>query len=184
MEKDRRHLNNQRPVRPGNQLYVCHGPLIHPAACMRIITGSRVGLYRLHPPLHLIATLEALLVPRNSPAPMASAFDELPQLEITPPSSPKLGAKEHVQHNKAKPAADLTQKESLPSKFLNKPPEPLYYFEDGLRKIPPYYYTYNTYCKERWRGRTLLDIFVKEFRDRPEEYYVRGSFVLLFFSHK
>lgn len=148
---------------------------------MRIITGSRVGLYRLHPPLHLIATLEALLVPRNSPAPMTSAFDELSQLEITPPSSPKLGAKEHIRHNKAKLTADLTQKESLPSKFLNKPPEPLYYFEDGLRKIPPYYYTYNTYCKERWRGRTLLDVFVKEFRDRPEEYYVRRSFVHLFF---
>lgn len=143
---------------------------------MRIITGSRVGLYRLHPPLHLIATLEALLGLRNSPATMASTLDELSPLEITPPSSPK---QEHIRHNKTKP--DPTQKESLPSKFLNKPPEPLYYFEGGLRKIPPYHYTYNTYCKERWRGRTLLDIFVKEFRDRPEEYYVRGSFVLFFF---
>ncbi|MCJ1377030.1 hypothetical protein MMC17_000120 [Xylographa soralifera] len=46
-----------------------------------------------------------------------------------------------------------------------------YYLEDDLRKVHPYHYTYNTYCKERWRGRELLDIFAKEFRDRPAEYY-------------
>ena len=47
-----------------------------------------------------------------------------------------------------------------------------YYFEDGLRKVRPYHFTYNTYCKERWRGRELLDVFATEFRDRPEAYYV------------
>ena len=47
-----------------------------------------------------------------------------------------------------------------------------YYLEDGLRKVHPYHYTYNTYCKERWRGKKLLDIFAVEFRDRPTEYYV------------
>ena len=48
-----------------------------------------------------------------------------------------------------------------------------YYLEDDLRKVYPYHYTYNTFCKERWRGRELLDIFATEFRDRPAEYYVR-----------
>ncbi len=48
-----------------------------------------------------------------------------------------------------------------------------YYLEDDLRKVHPYHYTYNTYCKERWRGRELLDIFATEFRDRPQAYYVR-----------
>lgn len=48
-----------------------------------------------------------------------------------------------------------------------------YYLENGLRRVLPYHYTYNTYCKERWRGRELLDIFTTEFRDRPLEYYVR-----------
>ncbi len=47
-----------------------------------------------------------------------------------------------------------------------------YYLENGLRRVAPYHYTYNTYCKERWRGRELLDIFSSEFRDRPLEYYV------------
>ena len=50
--------------------------------------------------------------------------------------------------------------------------EPKYYFEDGLRRVVPYNYTYNTFCKERWRGKTLVEIFSLEFRDRPQEYYV------------
>ncbi len=57
---------------------------------------------------------------------------------------------------------------------LPAPREPLprpYYFEDGLRRVSPYFYTYNTWCKERWRGRELLDVFQNEFRDRPLEYY-------------
>lgn len=59
---------------------------------------------------------------------------------------------------------------------------PPYYLEEGLRKVTPYHYTYNTFCKERWRGREILDIFSSEFRDRPAEYYekaiVEGRVVL------
>jgi tRNA pseudouridine synthase 9 len=48
--------------------------------------------------------------------------------------------------------------------------------------VTPYHYTYNTFCKERWRGREILDIFASEFRDRPAEYYekaiVEGRVVL------
>jgi hypothetical protein len=51
-------------------------------------------------------------------------------------------------------------------------PKP-YFFQDGLRRVEPYHYTYNTNVKERWRGRGILDVFASEFRDRPEEYYVR-----------
>ncbi|KAI0134179.1 RluA family pseudouridine synthase [Xylariales sp. AK1849] len=46
-----------------------------------------------------------------------------------------------------------------------------YLIENGLRRLDPYYYTYNTWCKQRWRGRELLDIFESEFRDRPATYY-------------
>ncbi|KAI9768242.1 MAG: hypothetical protein M1840_005072 [Geoglossum simile] len=57
-----------------------------------------------------------------------------------------------------------------------------YYLESGLRRVLPYHFTYNTNCKERWRGRTILDIFSSEFRDRPQEYYrdaiLSGSIVL------
>ena len=67
---------------------------------------------------------------------------------------------------------------SAPPEVLTTPCDPWprpYYLEDGLRKVHPYHYTYNTYCKERWRGRELLDIFVDEFRDRPKEYYVKPT---------
>jgi len=48
---------------------------------------------------------------------------------------------------------------------------PPYYLGGGLRRVAPYHFTYNTWCKERWRGRQLIDIFDSEFRDRPLEYY-------------
>jgi tRNA pseudouridine32 synthase len=46
-----------------------------------------------------------------------------------------------------------------------------YYHEGGLRRVAPYHYTYNTFCKQRWRGREILDVFTAEFRDRTREYY-------------
>lgn len=64
-----------------------------------------------------------------------------------------------------------------PAPVLTTPCDPWprpYYLEDGLRKVLPYHFTYNTYCKERWRGKEILDIFKTEFRDRPESYYVRS----------
>ena len=89
---------------------------------------------------------------------------------------------------------EATNTSELPDIFVPPPavvttpcdpwPRP-YYLEDDLRKVHPYHYTYNTYCKERWRGRELLDIFATEFRDRPAEYYVgrppplRRGFVLI-----
>lgn len=50
------------------------------------------------------------------------------------------------------------------------PPHP-YFFKDGLRRVAPYFYTYNTWCKERWRGRKIIEVFESEFRERPVEYY-------------
>lgn len=70
--------------------------------------------------------------------------------------------------------AGLAQSDTAPVLPLPAPSEPWphpYYVEDGLRRVSPYFYTYNTYCKERWRGRQLVDVFQNEFRDRPLEYY-------------
>lgn len=49
-----------------------------------------------------------------------------------------------------------------------------YVIDGKLRRTNPYYYTYMTYCKLRWRDRSLLDIFSKEFRLYPESYYVKA----------
>lgn len=70
-----------------------------------------------------------------------------------------------VKQRKPQPARELMDK-------LRPVYKPTYYFEDGLRRVVPYDFTYNTFCKERWRGKSLVEIFLTEFRDRPEEYYV------------
>lgn len=49
--------------------------------------------------------------------------------------------------------------------------EASYYFEDGLRKVYPYYYDFKTYCKGRWIGKTLLEVFKSEFRSESIDYY-------------
>ena len=80
-------------------------------------------------------------------------------------------ADRYVYRQKPKPDIDLPAVMTTPADPWPRP----YYFEDGLRKVQPYHFTYNTYCKERWRGRELLDIFATEFRDRPLEYYVSST---------
>ena len=45
------------------------------------------------------------------------------------------------------------------------------YFEAGLRKVRPYYFTFTTHAKGRWCGDKLSDVFAREFRALdPEEY--------------
>ncbi|XP_029349631.1 pseudouridylate synthase RPUSD2 isoform X2 [Echeneis naucrates] len=53
--------------------------------------------------------------------------------------------------------------------------ETSYYFEGGLRKVRPYYFDFKTYCKARWVGKTLLEVFKSEFRAESIEYYQRAA---------
>jgi RluA family pseudouridine synthase len=41
----------------------------------------------------------------------------------------------------------------------------------ALRHEPAHWHEYNTNVKMRWAGRSLLEVFVTEFRDRTSEYY-------------
>ena len=73
------------------------------------------------------------------------------------------------------PAPEKPDEFPPPPSVVTTPCDPWprpYFLEDGLRKVRPYHFTYNTHCKERWRGRQLLEIFTSEFRDRPQQYYV------------
>jgi tRNA pseudouridine synthase 9 len=79
--------------------------------------------------------------------------------------------KEPTEPFQEPPKVAITPCEGLPAR---------YYFEGGLRRVHPYHYTYNTYCKERWRNRELVDIFTSEFRDREPDYYVRLAFPSLY----
>uniref|UniRef100_A0A8C3RL67 Pseudouridylate synthase RPUSD2 n=1 Tax=Chelydra serpentina TaxID=8475 RepID=A0A8C3RL67_CHESE len=49
--------------------------------------------------------------------------------------------------------------------------ETCYYFEGGLRKVRPYHFDFQTYCKGRWVGKSLLHVFSTEFRAQPIDYY-------------
>jgi 23S rRNA-/tRNA-specific pseudouridylate synthase len=40
-----------------------------------------------------------------------------------------------------------------------------------LRIIPPYPYTFYSFCKERWIGRDILDVYTTEFGSYPPSYY-------------
>nr|XP_015194748.1 PREDICTED: RNA pseudouridylate synthase domain-containing protein 2 [Lepisosteus oculatus] len=53
--------------------------------------------------------------------------------------------------------------------------ETSYYFEGGLRKVYPYYFDFQTYCKGRWVGKSLLEVFRTEFRAEPLEYYIQAA---------
>uniref|UniRef100_UPI00358E71F6 pseudouridylate synthase RPUSD2-like n=1 Tax=Myxine glutinosa TaxID=7769 RepID=UPI00358E71F6 len=46
-----------------------------------------------------------------------------------------------------------------------------YFFENGLRKVRPYYYDFVTHCKGRWIGKTLREVFQHEFLAESISYY-------------
>jgi tRNA pseudouridine synthase 9 len=86
---------------------------------------------------------------------------------VEPPAAPAATpAKEQPETFEPPPDVIITP--------CNPWPKP-YYLEDGLRRVAPYHHTYNTFAKARWLGREVLEIFTKEFRDRPAAYYVSPS---------
>lgn len=52
--------------------------------------------------------------------------------------------------------------------FPLQPLMPKYVFENGLRKVLPYYVNYQTHAKQRWVGRTLLDTYINDFGELAE----------------
>lgn len=58
----------------------------------------------------------------------------------------------------------------LPSS-INHPPPKIYNNSQGLRIVEPYYHVFQTFAKERWLGRELLEVVSLEFRDRSRSYY-------------
>ncbi|KAL8589918.1 hypothetical protein ACOMHN_024005 [Nucella lapillus] len=74
------------------------------------------------------------------------------------------------EQRKAKRAVHFTSNSS-PGFDLDLFSQTDYYFENGLRKVYPYRFTFSTYAKERWYGRTLQDVFEREFRvDSPDNF--------------
>lgn len=51
--------------------------------------------------------------------------------------------------------------------------ETSYYFENRLRKVYPYYFTFTSFTKGRWVGETIYNVFAREFRAQSAEDYER-----------
>ncbi|KAF4361538.1 hypothetical protein F8388_007554 [Cannabis sativa] len=54
----------------------------------------------------------------------------------------------------------------------NPPERHDYIFRNGRRHVRPYYFEFIAHVKNRWAGKTIVDLFAEEFKGRPYEYYV------------
>ncbi|XP_073295628.1 RNA pseudouridine synthase 7 isoform X2 [Primulina huaijiensis] len=54
----------------------------------------------------------------------------------------------------------------------NPPQRQDYIFRDGIRYVRPYYFEFISHAKNRWEGKTIVDLFTEEFKGRPRDYYV------------
>ncbi|KAJ9163930.1 hypothetical protein P3X46_023551 [Hevea brasiliensis] len=54
----------------------------------------------------------------------------------------------------------------------NPPEKDDYIFLNGRRHVRPYYFEFISYVKNRWAGKTIVDLFAEEFKGRPYDYYV------------
>ncbi|XP_068666171.1 RNA pseudouridine synthase 7 [Aristolochia californica] len=54
----------------------------------------------------------------------------------------------------------------------NPPEAQDYVFRNGRRHVRPYYFEFISHVKNRWAGKTIVDLFAEEFKGRPYEYYV------------
>lgn len=98
----------------------------------------------------------------------------------TTPTNDDTVEKRVTMHNSVKRKRDSCPELENQTKVLkravnhNKYDESEYYFENGLRKVYPYYYTYSTFCKGRWVGQPVLKVFSQEFRAYSEEVYAKS----------
>uniref|UniRef100_A0A7N0TG37 RNA pseudouridine synthase 7 n=1 Tax=Kalanchoe fedtschenkoi TaxID=63787 RepID=A0A7N0TG37_KALFE len=54
----------------------------------------------------------------------------------------------------------------------NTPEKSDYVFVNGRRHVKPYYFEFISHVKNRWAGKTIVDLFAQEFKGRPYDYYV------------
>ncbi|KAK9113398.1 hypothetical protein Syun_020195 [Stephania yunnanensis] len=54
----------------------------------------------------------------------------------------------------------------------NPPHRTDYILREGRRHVRPYYFEFICHVKNRWSGKTIVEMFAEEFKGRPYEYYV------------
>ncbi|XP_076912515.1 RNA pseudouridine synthase 7-like [Bidens hawaiensis] len=53
----------------------------------------------------------------------------------------------------------------------NPPQRHDYIFRNGIRYVKPYYFEFISHAKNRWAGKTIVDLFADEFKGRNRDYY-------------
>ncbi|XP_024973023.1 RNA pseudouridine synthase 7 [Cynara cardunculus var. scolymus] len=53
----------------------------------------------------------------------------------------------------------------------NPPERRDYIFRNGIRYVKPYYFEFISHAKNRWAGKTIVDLFAEEFKGRNRDYY-------------
>lgn len=71
--------------------------------------------------------------------------------------------------DKIRSAIQLRMRHRLSVRLPEDNEDSTYYMRDGLRRVYPYNYLYQSYAKRRWVGRKLRDVLKEEFRDIPDE---------------
>ncbi|XP_038684188.1 RNA pseudouridine synthase 7-like isoform X2 [Tripterygium wilfordii] len=56
----------------------------------------------------------------------------------------------------------------------NPPEKHDYILLNGMRYVRPYYFEFISHVKNRWAGKTVVDLFAEEFKGRPYDYYVNA----------
>ncbi|CAH9061589.1 unnamed protein product [Cuscuta epithymum] len=54
----------------------------------------------------------------------------------------------------------------------NPPERHDYIYRNGIRYVKPYYFEFISHVKNRWAGKTIVDLFSEEFKGRSSDYYV------------
>ncbi|KAK8809862.1 hypothetical protein WA158_000805 [Blastocystis sp. Blastoise] len=73
--------------------------------------------------------------------------------------------------NKRKVNVVNEQRKKQRTDFKNLIEDVKYTFKDGKRYVEPYVYHHETFCKQRWLGKTLLDVYSSEFAAYSRDYY-------------
>ncbi|XP_073122161.1 RNA pseudouridine synthase 7 isoform X2 [Henckelia pumila] len=59
----------------------------------------------------------------------------------------------------------------------NPPQRQDYIFRDGIRYVRPYYFEFISHAKNRWAGKTIVDLFTEEFKVKAGRIQVDGQVV-------
>lgn len=102
-----------------------------------------------------------------------------PPVSVTVPEETDSKRKTSDSSNEPRPP----KKKRVKADFINRDrpgftedryDETSFYFENGLRKVYPYFFTFTTFTKGRWVGEKVLDVFMREFRAHPAEEYEKA----------